>query len=121
MTEEWQQTWTDSRSLTQNAAGIPRFNVTSVALASVSQRLACAACAPGSFKSTNGSAACTLCPQDTYGNESAAQTMEACFECRPATTSDEDSTLIVHCVCLPGFFPENARSPPASFRACAKP
>jgi hypothetical protein len=50
------QAWADSRSLEQNAAGIPCFNATSVALASASQRQACAACAPGSFKSMNGSA-----------------------------------------------------------------
>ena len=57
----------------------------------------CGACAAGSFKDVNGSAACTLCLAGTYGTASAATSASTCNDC-PRTSFH--ATFYVQCSAL---------------------
>ena len=63
----------------------------------------CAPCAPGTYKSVEGSTECVACPADTYQAQDNATSLTACLSCAQTTTSAEGST---HCVCKAGYTEE---------------
>ena len=66
----------------------------------------CAACAPGTFKSTIGSAACAPCPTNTYSANSARSSV--CDSCPANTVSAPGSDSETDCVSAPGFFTDGS-------------
>lgn len=62
----------------------------------------CTACVAGTFKSTNGSAVCTNCAQDTYSTVVAA-TSNTCVGCPLYTQSAVASGAITKCRCNAGY------------------
>ena len=63
----------------------------------------CSACAAGSFKDVNGSAACTLCLAGTYGTASAATSASTCSDCPAYSYSGAGSMDAANCSCGKGF------------------
>lgn len=69
----------------------------------------CEACAPGKYKDTAGFQACTVCPVDTFNENSAGTNVAACSSC-PANSSSSNLTQHAHnrdqytdCRCAHGF------------------
>jgi hypothetical protein len=99
---EWNKTWhnTTNKAL-QKAMG--SFNRSFVSQLNSSQAFVCEHCAPGSYKPSNGSAPCSLCPNATYGDATAATQLDGvCLKCPDHSTSDQGSTRLTDCQCLPG-------------------
>eukprot|EP00277_Geminigera_cryophila_P030295 CAMPEP_0173063140 /NCGR_PEP_ID=MMETSP1102-20130122/4212_1 /TAXON_ID=49646 /ORGANISM="Geminigera sp., Strain Caron Lab Isolate" /LENGTH=983 /DNA_ID=CAMNT_0013929897 /DNA_START=168 /DNA_END=3119 /DNA_ORIENTATION=+ len=87
------------------------FERNSVVLTSSHQELVCVMCAPGSYKATNGSAPCLLCPNATYGDKIAAISLNStCQRCPQHATSTQGSTLLKQCQCSPGYIGRNGSS-----------
>lgn len=63
----------------------------------------CSECEPGTFKDTNGTAACTFCLAGKYNNESGASSATACLPCPPHSHSSPGSELS-GCLCNAGYF-----------------
>jgi len=61
---------------------------------------ACAACAAGYYKKTNGSAPCEPCLNGTYGSEVASS---VCTFCPPYSFSPQGSDNQEHCICNLGY------------------
>lgn len=59
----------------------------------------CKACEAGTFKQTNGSAACVQCEADTYSLEAAI----ACLDCPSHSSSDPGSGSFADCLCHLGY------------------
>jgi hypothetical protein len=63
----------------------------------------CDACAPGTFKDTLGSAACTNCPANSYSGLTAQRSNATCTPCYKDSVSDAGSDHIDDCRCSAGF------------------
>ena len=70
--------------------------------------IGCRGCHTGSYKDANGSAACTVCPHNTYNTQSARETV--CDACPPNTVSYIGSDSPDHCVSAPGYFSNGSES-----------
>jgi len=66
----------------------------------------CAPCAPGTFKSTSGSAVCALCPTNTYSSDSARSSV--CESCPANTVSAPVSDSETDCVSASRFFTDGS-------------
>jgi len=122
MEVEWNLTrstaWSNGDINTSLAMGV--FDRSRVRLATRVNPLICVECAPGSYKPTNGSAPCILCPNATYGLIPHAIEVTTCNHCPANATSDQGSTLLIHCQCLPGFVGRNGTNcsacPPNTYK-----
>ena len=123
MEVEWNETRANAPAAgdvnTSSAMGL--FDKSRVVLRSATDPLICVTCAPGSYKPNNGSAPCLLCPNATYGFASAGVDLDAtCHRCPANATSDQGSTLLLHCQCLPGFNGSNGTNctacPPDTYK-----
>lgn len=72
----------------------------------------CAPCAAGTFKSTNGSAACQQCPADAYAGAGSS----ACAACPANSHAAAGSPALANCTCAAGFA---ALAEPFACAACA--
>ena len=63
----------------------------------------CEPCATGTFKSTIGSAECSLCDEGTYGEQTASTSDTACVACPPFSTAPAGSSTAEACLCLEGY------------------
>lgn len=72
----------------------------------------CAPCAAGTFKSTNGSAACEQCPADAYAGAGSS----ACAACPANSHAAAGSPALANCTCAAGFA---ALAEPFACAACA--
>ena len=63
----------------------------------------CLPCAPGAFKSINGSLACILCGVGKYLPSSASVKETQCLACPNNTNAQVGSIAIENCLCDPGF------------------
>lgn len=63
----------------------------------------CSPCPTGTYKTEKGVANCVNCPSGTYSTTLAATSTAMCLACPPGSTSPEQSTTEVDCVCDPGF------------------
>ena len=63
----------------------------------------CGACAAGSFKDVNGSAACGLCPAGKYSSASAATSASTCSDCPAHSYSSAGSVDAGNCSCGRGY------------------
>ena len=87
-----------------SAAMAGGFDREGIALESTSQALVCVRCGAGTYKPTNGTGSCLLCPNATYGSALAAVQLDGvCHACPANSTSDQGSTRVHDCQCLPGF------------------
>jgi len=132
--DAWERLWDVSHADARAARNVSGYNVSgynasnsswffdrsSVLFASESHELVCVRCAPGSYKPSNGSAPCLLCPNTTYANQIGALPLSTCLHCPRNSTSDQGSTLLTHCQCLPGFFGRNGTNctacPPQTYK-----
>ena len=77
----------------------------------------CSACLPGSYKPEESTAACTLCGHGKFGNRTAAT---ECSECPIHTkgTSNEGTSSVTGCLCLPGYYGRGPCAPckPGTFK-----
>jgi hypothetical protein len=64
---------------------------------------ACAACLPGTFKTSIGFNACSKCESGKYSNHSAALTPSICEDCAYGAISQEGSASQNDCICGPGY------------------
>ena len=75
----------------------------------------CEPCAPGSFKSTTGSAACTLCPTGTYYDGAAPYTSNECTSCGDNTVQAAAAGVgFGSCVCAAGHIREGGTCRPCA-------
>lgn len=72
----------------------------------------CSKCVAGTFKLTEGSAACEQCPRDTYAGAGSS----ACAACPVDSFSAAGSTVLANCTCAAGF---GAAFEPFACAACA--
>eukprot|EP00961_Rhodomonas_salina_P102164 1374140-Rhodomonas_salina.1 len=63
----------------------------------------CRECVPGKYKPSIGSAACTLCPTETYSTTDAATSAGVCESCPLYTVSLAGSNNLTDCVCALGY------------------
>ena len=63
----------------------------------------CTACAPGSFKDVNGSAACSPCARGKYSTSTAATAESTCVGCPSYTHSPDGSGMLANCTCVKGY------------------
>jgi len=64
---------------------------------------ACEACAVGTYKEVNGSAACTLCVRGKYSTETGQILESTCKDCPSNTYSGPGSSAQTGCICNAGY------------------
>jgi len=62
----------------------------------------CPSCVRGTYKATNGSAPCVICPRNTYSTVLASDS-DTCLQCPNHTSSPDGTASIAGCICNPGF------------------
>ena len=70
----------------------------------------CSPCAPGTYKNTTGSAACTLCPVNTYQPKMNATSGADCIRCPDNSVSESGSDFEHTCQCQRGYTVVNAQN-----------
>ena len=63
----------------------------------------CTSCIPGKYKDANGSAACSLCPANTFSRDTAAVNSTTCEVCTASSVSEPGSSQQSSCLCIPGY------------------
>jgi hypothetical protein len=66
----------------------------------------CPACIRGTYKTTNGSDACVVCPRNTYSSVLASHS--ACSKCPNHTSSLNGTSSVADCICNQGFTRDNS-------------